>query len=309
MDMGMLLDYYMSLLDYYDMPKFMQKYLNSSSLRRLKNIGYFCGMDYASKDVYSFYEKITRYHHSLTVALLVHKFTNNREKTLAGLFHDVASPCFCHAIDYMNGDYSTQESTEHLTKEVIMNDRSVLRMLQMDEIAKEDIIYFKKFPIVDCPRPMLCADRLDGIILTGIGWLNCFTKQDLEKILFSLRIYRNEFNVDEFGFHDVEVARMIYEVACEIDKYCHSKDDNYMMQLLADITRACLNEGLFLYDDLFVLDERDIFGIIERSHHEDIKKMVERFKTIRREEIPHIELPYIKIRDINPLVKGKRLIT
>ncbi len=82
-----------------------------------------------------------------------------------------------------------------------------------------------------------------------------------------------------------------------------------MMQLLVDITKACLNEGLFRYEDLFSLEERDIFGIIERTHHDDIKKMVERFQTIRKDEIPNIELPHIKVRDINPLVKGKRLIT
>lgn len=66
----MLLQYYLEKLEYTDLPNFLVKYLRLPSLLRLKNIGYFCGMDYASKDIYKFKEKISRYDHSLTVALL-----------------------------------------------------------------------------------------------------------------------------------------------------------------------------------------------------------------------------------------------
>ncbi len=307
--MGIMLDYYMETLGYLNLPKFMQKYLNSNSLRRLRNIGYFCGMDYASKDVYNFSEKITRYHHSITVALLVHKFTYNRQKTLAGLFHDIASPCFCHVIDYMNHDYATQESTEQYTAEVIQRDASIMHMLEQDFIDKKDVMYCKKYPIVDSERPTLCADRLDGIILTGIGWLKCITKQDIEDIVGALTIYKNEKGQDEFGFNDKGVAERVYEISQQIDALYHSKEDNYMMELLAKITRLSIERGLFLYGDLYYINERDIFSIIGRSNDEEIKALFEEFKTIKKENIPNIPMPYIKKRDINPLYKGKRLIT
>ena len=48
----MLLEYYKELLG--NIPSFMKKYLRCSSLKRLKKVGYFCGMDYASKDIYDF---------------------------------------------------------------------------------------------------------------------------------------------------------------------------------------------------------------------------------------------------------------
>ena len=38
------------------------------------------------------------------------------------------------------------------------------------------IIYFKKYSIVDNDRPKVCADRIDGVILTGIGWTKNITK-------------------------------------------------------------------------------------------------------------------------------------
>ena len=168
--MGQLLSYYLTSLGYNNIPPFMRKYFNTGCLRRLKSIDYFCGMYSASKDVYNFSEKITRFDHSVSVALLIYRYTYNKEKALAGLFHDVGSPCFCHVIDYMNGDHATQESTEVFTNQIIRNDRSLIRCLEQDGIAVEDIIDYKKYSIVDSPRPTLCADRLDGIILTGIGW-------------------------------------------------------------------------------------------------------------------------------------------
>ena len=61
---------YLNILIKDGIPEFLQKYLTVPSLVRLKDIGYFCGMDYASKDVYNFKEQISRYDHSLTVALL-----------------------------------------------------------------------------------------------------------------------------------------------------------------------------------------------------------------------------------------------
>ena len=46
--------YYKKLLN--SKPEFLNKYLKSTSLKRLKKVGYFCGMDYASKDIYDFSE-------------------------------------------------------------------------------------------------------------------------------------------------------------------------------------------------------------------------------------------------------------
>ena len=107
----MYLQYYLEQLGYSNLPKFLIKYLKTPSLLRLKDISYFCGMDYASKDIYNFSEFISRYDHSLTVSLIVYKLTKDKKATLAGLFHDIATPCFSHVIDYMNQDYEKQEST------------------------------------------------------------------------------------------------------------------------------------------------------------------------------------------------------
>ena len=68
----MYLNYYFEKLGLQNTPDFLVKYLNIPSLERLKKIGYFGGMDYASNDIYNFSEYISRYDLSLTVALMTY---------------------------------------------------------------------------------------------------------------------------------------------------------------------------------------------------------------------------------------------
>ena len=125
--------YYKELL-LEDYPSFLNKYLECPSIVRLKSIGYFCGMDYASKDIYDFGEKITRYDHSLTTALLTYKLCHDKKATIAALFHDIATPCFSHVIDYMNKDYDKQESTEQFHNKMLLKDKKLEYLLSQDNL-------------------------------------------------------------------------------------------------------------------------------------------------------------------------------
>ncbi len=303
----MYYSYYLKLLNYQKMPKFLKKYLNCPSLSRLKNVGYFCGMDYASKNIYNFKEKISRFDHSLTVALLVYKFTKNKKMTLAGLFHDVGTPCFSHVIDYMNKDYATQESTEEFTEKIIRSDKYVLKCLKKDKINVDDIIDFKKYTIVDNKRPKLCADRIDGVIMTGSFWAKNITMNDIKLIVKNLAVFQNENKELELGFKDKEIALKVVKVSEEIDFICHSNEDNYMMQLLADMTKFAIDHKYLSYEDLFYYNEEKLFNIYENIDDKNFQDDFNKFKNIRLEDIPQIELPFIKTRDLNPLFMGKRV--
>ena len=79
--------YYLVILGYYNMPDFLIRYLNAPSLLRLKKIGNFCGMDYASKDIYKFREYISRFDHSLSVCLNAYSLSHDKETALKALFH------------------------------------------------------------------------------------------------------------------------------------------------------------------------------------------------------------------------------
>ena len=169
-------------------------------------------MDYASKNIYNFKEYISRYDHSLTTALLVYKLTQDKIQTIASLLHDISTPCFSHVIDYMNKDYNIQESTEIYTENIILNDNYLLDCIKKDNLKPEDIINFKKYSIVDNKRPKLCADRLDGIIITGISWTKNINKKDIKDILDSICIYKNESNEDEIGLNNLNITKKLVKI-------------------------------------------------------------------------------------------------
>ena len=296
--------YYKSLLG--EQPEFIKKYLKSPSLKRLKKVGYFCGMDYASKNIYDFPYYISRYDHSLTVALLVYKLTKSKRATISGLFHDVSTPCFSHVIDYMNKDYSKQESTEAYTEKIIMKDKHLLECLKEDYIKPEDIINFKKYSIVDLDRPSLCADRLDGIILTGICWSREITKEDIKSIVEDIAVYDNENNQKEIGFKSKEVAKRVIELNKNIDILCHSNEDNYMMELLSKITKLGIDNNLFNYEDLFTYTEDKIFKLLNSSNNKEIKALLDEFYNKKKEDIPETEIINIKRRLIKPIINNIR---
>ena len=298
---------YMKLLDYGNRPEFLDKYLFVPSLARLKHVGYFCGMDYASKNIYDFKERISRYDHSLTVALITWKLTKDVRATIAALFHDISTPCFSHVIDYMNKDYEKQESTEEKTEEILRNDSYLLECLRQDAISVDDIIDFKKYSIVDLDRPMLCADRLDGVILTGMYWTKNINIDDVRDIILDMRVLINEYNQEEIGFNNKNIAHLVLRTSELIDLYCHSKEDNYMMELLAHITKRAIDLGIIEYDDLFRLNEDEVFRLFDKSSDIELFGNIELFRNIHKDMIFDRNMPKVKVRDLNPIVCNCRL--
>ena len=303
----MYLGHYLEELGYPNIPYFLIKYLQTPSLLRLKKVGYFCGMDYASKNIYNFRESISRYDHSVTVGLIVYKLTKDKVSTIAGLFHDIATPCFSHVIDYMNEDYLKQESTEEYTEDILKNDEYLQKCLKEDNISIYDIINFKKFSVVDNDRPKLCADRIDGVILTGIGWTKNINIDDITKIVEDMRIYTNEYNEQEIGFESIDIAKKVLKINESINTYCHSKEDNYMMQLLADITKLAINKEYIKYKELYYYSEEELFNIFKSKNDSELDSLISNFENIKKEDIPETELPEIKVRNLNPIVNGIRL--
>ena len=300
-----MLEEYKELLSK-NIPDSFNKYLKDPFLIRLKGKGYFCGMDYASKDIYNFLEYVSRYDHSITTAKLTWYLKNDFKAMLAALYHDIATPCFSHVIDYMNKDYATQSSTEEKTKEILENDLYLLTCLKVDKINLEDIIDFKKYSIVDLERPSLCADRLDGIFLSSLFWTQKMKINDIKNILANTTIYQNKNHEDEIGFKNYDVGQLVLQNNDLIDLYCHSNEDNYMMELLAKITKYSIRKNIITYDDLYLLSEQDLIKKLLSSNDSLLLKLWQKFTTIKQKDIPKIDLPNVKKRIINPLIKCKR---
>ena len=286
-------------------PPFLLKYLDLDILQRLKKVTYFCGMDYASKDIYDFSYKISRYEHSLNVAMLTYKFTKRKKDTLAGLFHDIATPVFSHVIDYMHQDYEKQEYTENKTLEILASSKALINFLKEDNLTFNDLD-FKKYSIVDNMRPKMCMDRLDGIILTSLAWTKCLQKEDVPHIINDLEVYK--LNEEEIGFKSLNIANLIINLNQEIDKYTHTKEDFYMMSLLAKITKYLIDNNYLEEKDLYIKNEEEVIFMINQNKEIDfkLKEMWEIFQNIKKEDIDTKINENLKKWDINPLVRSRR---
>lgn len=300
-------NYYITLLGYPNIPEFLNKYLTLPSLNRLKDVGYFCGMDYASSNIYNFKEYISRYMHSLSTSLLVYYLTKDKRYTLQALFHDISTPVFSHVIDYMNKDYIYQETTEEFTELILKSDKKLLEYLELDKIPLDNLVNFKFSTIVDSPRPKMCADRLDGIILNGSYGTKTLNKKDIFNIIKSTELYINEESIPEIGFNNITAYNKVVETNDLTNIEMHSNYDNYMMELLANITRYLINKEYIKYEDLYFLTENKIFKLINNIEDKELKEYIFLFKNIKKEEIPLVKQEEIKERKLKPLLNGKRL--
>ena len=291
----------------WDIPTFLYRYMELDIVQRLKEVSFLCGMDYASKNVYDFSCKINRYEHSVNVARITWRFTKDKKATIAALMHDIATPVFSHVIDYMNGDYIKQESTEEKTHEILSSCKELKDYLKEDCISLEEISNFKKYSIVDNERPKLCADRLDGTLLSAMAWANIVDARCCEQILKSIIVEKNEDSEEELAFDNLQAAEYFMLANDKINELTHTDADNYMMDLLAKIVKRCIDMKYLTYNDLFIMTEPQVIDIITSNIRFDLElaNMWVEFKTV--EEIPEIEKMEIRNKCVNPLVFGRRL--
>ena len=302
----------MSEIEYYQnfispIPDFLYKYLDLDILQRLKGVSFFCGMDYASKDMYDFKFYVSRYDHSLSVALIVWRLTHDKKATLAGLFHDISTPVFSHVIDYMNEDYVNQESTEEYTEKILASSEELQRYLKEDGLSLEDIADFKKYTVVDLDRPKMCADRLDGILTAGMAWVKLVKVEEAVQVIANSLVTLNEDGEKEISFNSYDTAAYVRYMNEKINSLTHTKEDMYMMLLLARIVRRCLELNLFSYDDLFRMEEQQVVDIIESYRFQDtvLNGLWAEFRTIR--EVDETIDISIKQKTLRPLVGTFRL--
>ena len=118
-------------------PEWLNDYIDTNELLAQQYISVTCGTIYSDLFESNFF--FSSLDHSIAVALIVWHFTHDKKQTLAGLFHDIATPAFKHCVDFLNGDYMTQESTEDLTTEFIKNSKEIMALLERDNISLNEV--------------------------------------------------------------------------------------------------------------------------------------------------------------------------
>ena len=106
-------------------PNYVQDIIQTSLFQRLKDVSMNCGMEYTQFESFRNCKGVSRYNHSIGVALITYHFTHDKHQTVAALLHDISTPVFAHVIDFMYHDYTNQEATENLTEMMIKENKEL----------------------------------------------------------------------------------------------------------------------------------------------------------------------------------------
>ena len=281
-----------------DYPVFIDKYLKTKTLNRLKYVSQFCGCDYTNLYKPLFF--YTRYDHSIVVALMTWHFTHDKKETIIALLHDVGTPCFAHCIDYVLGDYLKQESSEKKIVDIIIKDNILVSYLKEDNIYLEDLNDLSKYKILENKIPRLCTDRLDGVLHTCYIWLNTNTIEDIKEVYNNLILLNNEEDNIEIGFKDIDSAMKFSNMVYKYTKEIQSNKDKYVMKYISELIKLSIKRKLITLEDLYIMKESDICNIFN-NNFDSWKE----FKLIK--DISNIDNSYVsfntKKRYVLPLVK------
>lgn len=296
-----------------EIPDFLNDYINTPQMQKLAGISVSCGTYYTK-----LFDKMVWYSsldHSIAVSLIVWNFTKDKKQTIAGLFHDIATPVFKHSIDFMNGDYKKQESTEELTTQIISESKEIMSLLKRDGIKIEEVDNYHIYPIADNDTPMLSADRLEYTLSNGLGACkNIWNMEDVKEIYENIEIQKNEQGIEELGFKDIKIAEKFVKGMRILSNSYIDNRTKFSMQFLADIMKIMSSQNLITKKDLYELSEKEVIEKIEKCNYADISKKFDIWKDAHeiKESDEKVKDKYCvsidaKIRYINPLVNGIRI--
>ena len=290
-------------------PNWLNDYINTKELLSQKYISVTCGTIYSNLFESDFF--FSSLDHSIAVALIIWHFTHDKKQTLSGLFHDIATPAFKHCVDFLNGDYMTQESTEDLTTEIIKNSSEILKLLERDNIKISEIDDYHIYPIADNDTPKLSADRLEYSLSNALFTYKLLDIDSIKEIYNDIEIQKNEENEIELGFKTKKIARKFVKITSRLSIIYREDRTRYSMQFIADILKQLSNENKISRKDLYNLKESEVIDIIEQSKYNDIFNIWKNATKVKTSKEEPKDVYYVhhgaKIRYIDPLVNGKRI--
>lgn len=291
-----------------DYPEWLNDYIETDCLLKQRYISVTCGKIYSKlfdEDNYSSLD------HSIAVALIIWNFTHDKKQTISGLFHDIATPVFKHCIDFLNGDYIKQESTEELTKKFISESKDIMHLLKRDNIKLEEVCDYHIYPIADNDTPMLSADRLEYSLSNSLIVYKINTLDDIKEIYEDIEIQTNENQVIELGFKTKKIARNFVKTTSKLSILYRDNATRFYMQAIADIIKKMNNDGLIRKEDLYNLKEKEVIDIIKKSKYKYVFYKLTSITKVNIKEYEPTDMYYVKnrvkIRYIDPLYNGSRI--
>ncbi len=289
-----------------DVPPLLRELAGTQSMLRLGRVGMNCGCEYTAFPLFAKGRSYSRLEHSLGVGLIVWHFTQDSAQAAAGLLHDVATPTFAHVVDFLRGDYLTQEATEDGTRERIAGSPAIQAILTGHGLSTEDTADYHRYPIADNDSPRLSADRLEYSLGNALRW-GFLTRKEIGEIYSDLRVGVNEENAPELLFGSPAPASRFARAALACSRVYVSDADRYAMQILSELLALALQANVLSPADLDGT-EPELIAKLEASPLAADWRRFRELHRVRRAETPPDERPWRQIpakkRRIDPLVEG-----
>ncbi len=246
-----------------EFPEWILPYVDTAEMQRLSGISMLCGTDYSG--IYKYPSFNSTLDHSVGVALMIWNFTKDKKQTLAGLFHDIATPTFKHCIDFMNGDSEHQESTEERTEQIIRGSQKIMSLLEKDNISVGEICDYHIYPIADNDTPRLSADRFEYTFSNSLFLYAAFTLADIKRFYEDIVVLKNEDDEDELSFKTPEICKDFLLQTLPVFAIYDSDPNRTIMQFYADLMKSLSIKNLITVDDLYIMSEADVNNLILNS--------------------------------------------
>ena len=270
-----------------EFPEWLLEYIDTPEMERISKISMSCGTDYSK--CFNLRYWYSNLDHSVGVALIIWHFTHDNKQTLAGLFHDIATPVFKHCIDFMNGDSETQESTEEKTSDIIRNSSKIMSLLKRDGIKLEEVDEYKIYPIADNDTPKLSADRFEYTFASGLTFFRVWELDKIRKMYNNIVVTTNEDGIQELAFKDKEICEEYIDTISKLWPEWVSDKDRTVMQFLADMCKSMNNAGYLTVEDLYTLSEQEVIDKIltcEDKYLSDSFKLFQDADKVYRSTMP-----------------------
>ena len=292
-----------------DLPRALRAMAESKAIQRLALVGMHCGCEYTAYPVYARaaapYSRLT---HSRGVTAIVWHFTHALDQAAAGLMHDIATPAFAHAVDFLNGDHLRQESTEDRTRAMIAASDELMAILAENGLSLDAVADYHRYPIADNDSPRLSADRLEYTLGNAHLVFRC-PEETIKAIYDDLFIGENEDGESELCFAHAPQADAFTRLALQQSRWFVSDEDRFSMQALADLLHEAQRRGVLTMDDLY-RDEPHVIRLllsnpVIAAHWRDYRRICGTKSGKTHPENVYAVKVQAKKRSIDPLVQTK----
>ncbi|MCC8417691.1 MAG: hypothetical protein LN588_04240 [Rickettsia endosymbiont of Bryobia graminum] len=284
----------------------LEELIESKAMQRLKNIDQSGPQPYL--ELLPFF---SRYDHSIGVLALLQKAETSKIEQVTGLLHDTSHTVFSHLGDnlfYKANQAKSYQDSIHMWFFKKMDIQKIVSKYNIspDELDPDNPSYIA----LEQPLPLLCADRIQYNIHTGII-LKKISKIEAKKIVENL-----QFKDNKWFFTNPKIAKKFAVLSLDFTQNLSGSTWNAVVyDCFSHILRRAIDIKLITKDELHFGIDSNVMTKIENSKDPKIQKLFEEYydkiKTFTTVEFGKGQINIKpKFRGIDPLVyyKGQYLV-